>query len=149
MLFRSPSPSAVPRLTEMGVEPFLVGSAMDSVLAQRLARRLCPKCKDPYQPTPLELEHSHFPWVPGEPVPELYRPVGCPSCARTGYKGRLALHELMLVGEDIERLAVSRSSGTDIGKVARAHGMVSLRDDGWTKVRQGITSIAEILRVVS
>jgi type IV pilus assembly protein PilB len=148
-LHTNDAPSAVTRLTEMGVEPFLVGSALDSVLAQRLARRLCVKCKREYQPTPVELEQSRFPWVPGEDLPTLWRAAGCTACSKTGYKGRLALHELMLVGEEIERLAVSRASGTDIGKVARAQGMATLRDDGWAKVRQGITSVEEILRVVS
>jgi type IV pilus assembly protein PilB len=148
-LHTNDAPSAVTRLTEMGIEPFLVGSALDSVLAQRLARRLCSRCKEPYEPSEAELLGARFPWVPGEPVPVLHRPVGCSSCSKTGYKGRLALHEVMLVGEDIERLAVSRASSTDIADVARQQGMVSLRDDGWAKVVDGVTSIEEILRVVA
>ena len=148
-LHTNDAPSAVVRLTEMGIEPFLVGSALDSVLAQRLARRLCPKCKEPYEPSEHEMLGARFPWLPGESVPVLHRPVGCSSCSKTGYKGRLALHEVMLVGEEIERLAVSRASSTEIGDVAHKQGMVSLRDDGWAKVIDGVTSIEEILRVVA
>jgi len=89
-----------------------------------------------------------FPWQDGEPLPELFRPVGCSVCAKTGYKGRLALHEVMLVSEEIERLAVERASATAIERVAREQGMVTLRDDGLAKVVAGITSLDEILRVV-
>ncbi len=148
-LHTNDAPSAITRLTEMGIEPFLVGSALDSVLAQRLARRLCSKCKEEYQPTEQELLGARFPWLPSEPAPTLFRPVGCSSCARTGYKGRLALHEVMTVTEEVERLAVSRASSAEIEKVAYSQGMISLRDDGWAKVVQGVTSIEEILRVVA
>jgi type IV pilus assembly protein PilB len=149
-LHTNDAPSAITRLTEMGIEPFLVGSALDCVLAQRLARRLCPKCKEPFQPAVEDLERARFPWSPDEgPPPELHRPVGCSACAKTGYKGRLALHEVMSVTEEIERLAVDRASGTEIGNVARAQGMTTLRDDGMAKVRAGLTSIEEVLRVVA
>ncbi|SFJ96723.1 GspE/PulE family protein [Cellulomonas sp. KH9] len=148
-LHTNDAPSAVTRLTEMGIEPFLVGSALDCVVAQRLARRLCTKCKEPYEPTPVELEAAQFPWVPGEPLPQLYRPTGCSACSRTGYKGRLALHEVMRVTEDIERHAVAHSSSADIGATAVKQGMRRLREDGWYKVADGLTSIEEILRVVA
>ena len=148
-LHTNDAPSAVTRLTEMGIEPFLVGSALDCVVAQRLARRLCPKCKEAYQPTPVELEAAQFPWMPGEPLPQLYRPAGCVACSRTGYKGRLALHEVMRVTEDIERHAVAHSSSADIGATAVKQGMRRLREDGWYKVADGLTSIEEILRVVA
>jgi type IV pilus assembly protein PilB len=148
-LHTNDAPSAITRLSEMGIEPFLVGSALDTVLAQRLARRLCGRCKEPYRADPQELELARFPLRPQEPPPVLYRPVGCPGCARTGYKGRLALHEVMSVSEEIERLAVTRSSASDIGRLAREQGMTSLREDGMAKVRQGDTSIEEILRVVA
>ncbi|MBO0900378.1 Flp pilus assembly complex ATPase component TadA [Cellulomonas sp. zg-ZUI222] len=148
-LHTNDAPSAVTRLTEMGIEPFLVGSALDCVVAQRLARRLCAKCKEPYRPTPTELEAARFPWVAGEPLPELYRPTGCVACSRTGYKGRLALHEVMQVTEDIERHAVAHSSSADIGATAVKQGMRRLREDGWYKVAAGDTSIEEILRVVA
>jgi type IV pilus assembly protein PilB len=147
-LHTNDAPSAITRLTEMGIEPFLVGSALDSVLAQRLARRLCPKCKEAYTPTHGQLAEMRFPWSPDEPPPTLYRPVGCSSCAKTGYKGRLALHEVMAVSEEVERLAVARASALEIGKVAREQGMITLRDDGLAKVKAGHTSIEEIFRVV-
>ena len=140
--------SAITRLTEMGIEPFLVGSAIDCVLAQRLARRLCKKCKESYVPTPQALLAAHFPWQDGEPLPELFRPRGCSVCSKTGYKGRLALHEVMVVSEEIESLAVERASATVIGQVARRDGMITLRADGLTKVGAGVTSLDEILRVV-
>ncbi len=148
-LHTNDAPSAVTRLIEMGIEPFLVGSALDCVVAQRLARRLCPKCKAAYRPAEVELIAARFPWSPGEELPVLYKPVGCSSCSKTGYKGRMALHEVMRVTEEIERLAVTHASAADIQRVAQEQGMVSLRDDGWTKVLLGDTSVEEILRVVA
>jgi len=140
--------SAVTRLTEMGIEPFLVGSALDCVLAQRLARRLCSKCKEPYIPTPETLVASRFPWKDGEPLPTLHRGVGCSMCAKTGYRGRMALHEVMPVSEQIERLTVERASVAHISIAAAEEGMVSLRMDGMQKVLAGHTSLDEVLRVV-
>ena len=148
-LHTNDAPSAITRLIEMGIEPFLVGSALDCVVAQRLARRLCEKCKEPYRPSPEEMESARFPWIAGEPVPEIFRPVGCVSCSRTGYRGRLALHEVMRVTEEIERHAVTHSSSAEIAATARKQGMIALRDDGWHKVAMGQTSIEEILRVVA
>ncbi|MBX6372393.1 MAG: type II/IV secretion system protein, partial [Acidothermus sp.] len=147
-LHTNDAPSAVNRLIEMGIEPFLVGSALDCVLAQRLARRLCQKCREPYTPTPQALREARFPWRDGDPLPTLYRAVGCAACSKTGYKGRVALHEVMTVTEEIERLAVERASAEAIGRVAREQGMVTLREDGLRKVAQGITTLEEIFRVV-
>jgi type IV pilus assembly protein PilB len=148
-LHTNDAPSAVTRLTEMGIEPFLVGSALDCVVAQRLARRLCSKCKVAYRPSPEEMMAARFPWVPGEPIPEIFRPGGCVACSKTGYRGRLALHEVMVVTEEIERHAVSHSSSADIAATAVKQGMITLRDDGWHKVALGDTTIEEILRVVA
>jgi type IV pilus assembly protein PilB len=147
-LHTNDAPSAVNRLIEMGIEPFLVGSALDCVLAQRLARRLCGRCKEAYEPTREAMVGFRFPWPADEPPPTLYRAVGCSNCSKTGYKGRLALHEVMAISEDIERLAVERASADAIRVVAREQGMVTLREDGLAKVLQGVTSIEEILRVV-
>jgi type IV pilus assembly protein PilB len=133
----------------MDIEPFLVGSALDCVVAQRLARRLCDRCKAPYNPEPGELATLR---VGAELQPlsgPLFRPVGCPSCSNTGYRGRIALHEVMTVTEEIERLAVARASSTEIGRVAIAQGMLTLRQDGWSKVQAALTSVEEILRVVA
>lgn len=147
-LHTNDAPSAVTRLTEMGIEPFLVGSALDCVVAQRLARKLCGKCKEPYLPEPAELLGARYPWQEGEEIPELHRPAGCSSCSGTGYRGRIALHEVMEVNEDIERHAVANSSAADILTSAKENGMITLREDGWHKVAMGLTSIEEILRVV-
>ena len=148
-LHTNDAPSAVTRLTEMGIEPFLVGSALDCVLAQRLCRRLCAKCKTEYEPAAEELAAARLDQDPDGPPATLHRAVGCAACAGTGYKGRVALHEVMSVTEEIERLAVARASATDIGRAAAGHGMTSLRQDGMAKVRAGTTSIEEVLRVVA
>jgi len=147
-LHTNDAPSAIVRLTEMGVEPFLVGSALDCVLAQRLARRLCSKCREEYTPDRDALVSARFPWEDGADLPTFYRAVGCSACSKTGYRGRLALHEVMPVTEEIERLTVERASAVEIGRVAREQGMQTLRDDGMAKVLAGVTTLEEILRVV-
>jgi type IV pilus assembly protein PilB len=147
-LHTNDAPSAVTRLVEMGIEPFLVGSALDAVVAQRLCRLLCDRCKVPYQPQLHELLDAGFPWRQDEPLPTVYSPAGCSACSNTGYRGRLALHEVMTITEEIERLAVARATTDDIGRAARAQGMETLRHDGWLKVVLGLTSIEEVLRVV-
>lgn len=147
-LHTNDAPSAITRLTEMGIEPFLVGSAIDCVVAQRLARRLCDRCKTPTSYTPRQLEHLRFPVRLDEPAPIVYQPVGCAHCSNTGYRGRIALHEVMSVSEEIERLAVARASSAEIARVATEQGLVSLRHDGWEKAKLGLTSVEEILRVV-
>jgi len=143
------APAAVTRLVEMGIEPFLVGSALDAVLAQRLCRSLCDRCREAYEPKPQDLLNVGFPWAEGDKLPTLYRPSGCSKCANTGYRGRIALHEVMSVNEGIERLAVARASTDEIARAAQAQGMTTLRHDGWLKVTQGKTSIEEVLRVVA
>ncbi len=148
-LHTNDAPSAVTRLVEMGIEPFLVGSALDCVVAQRLARRLCDRCKEPYDHDVGKLVPLRFGLFPGQAIPPLYRPVGCASCSGTGYRGRIAIHEVMPVSEEIERLAVERVSSLTIGKTAIEQGMSTLREDGWAKVRMGLTSVEEILRVVA
>jgi type IV pilus assembly protein PilB len=148
-LHTNDAPSAVTRLTEMGIEPFLVGSALDCVVAQRLARRLCSRCKVEYQPEAKDLVNLRVGYDPATPVPTLFQPVGCTHCSNTGYRGRIAIHELMIVSEEIERLAVARASAADIARAAREQGMLTLREDGWSKAKLGYTSIEEILRVVA
>jgi type IV pilus assembly protein PilB len=148
-LHTNDAPSAITRLTEMDIEPFLVGSALDCVVAQRLARRLCDRCKMPYNHDPDSLAALRIGYDRSQPVPTLFQPVGCASCSNTGYRGRIALHEVMAVSEEIERLAVARSSSAEIGRVAREQGMLTLRQDGWAKAQLGYTSIEEILRVVA
>ncbi|MSW27126.1 MAG: type II secretion system protein GspE [Actinobacteria bacterium] len=139
------------RLLEMGVEPFLVTSALDVVLAQRLARRLCDRCKEPYQPSEEELLSARWAMetIDIGDWPTLYRAVGCAACGRTGYRGRFALHEVMPISEEIERLIIERRSVEDLSKVAQMEGMIPLRQDGLRKAAMGMTSIEEIFRVVT
>jgi type IV pilus assembly protein PilB len=148
-LHTNDAPSAVTRLTEMGIEPFLVGSSLDCVIAQRLARRLCPWCKKSYTPTRNELDAARW---PDELLPtptELWSPGGCRSCSNTGYHGRIALHEVMPVSEGVERLAVEHASANDIARLAESEGMEILRVDGMRKALAGETSLAEVLRVAA
>ncbi|WP_296666857.1 ATPase, T2SS/T4P/T4SS family [Demequina sp.] len=146
-LHTNDAPSAMTRLIEMGIEPFLVGSAIDCVVAQRLARRLCSHCAVEYQVTAEQLPAA-VNWNPAENVPPLMRPHGCSRCSNTGYRGRVALHEVMVIDEDIERLTVGRASSAEIARAAEAKGMESLFMDGWAKVMDGTTSLEELLRVV-
>jgi len=149
-LHTNDAPGALSRLTEMGIEPFLTASAVDCVLAQRLARKLCEGCKEPYKPSQEMLRRNDFPQEAVDDWEEvtLYKPVGCGRCNGTGYKGRLGLYEVMLVTEAIERLTVERKSADEINRVAQAEGMRSLREDGIDKVLQGRTSVEEIARVI-
>lgn len=146
-LHTNDAPSAITRLIEMGIEPFLISSAVDCVQAQRLTRKLCKECKEPYTPSIEALNKIDFPLDNGE-APTLYRPKGCAKCNQTGYKGRIGLYEVMLTSETIERLTVEKATAEQIKTVAIEEGMKTLRDDGFEKIRLGITSIEEVMRVV-
>jgi type IV pilus assembly protein PilB len=139
------------RLVEMGVEPFLVGSALDCVVAQRLARQLCDNCNEPHEPTADELKL--FGWddadSPPQGKPRFRRAVGCQACSRTGYRGRIALHELLVVTEEIERCVMHATSVDDLQRVAIDQGMIPLRHDGLRKAALGLTSLEEVIRVVA
>ncbi len=145
-LHTNDAPSAVSRLVEMGIEPFLVGSALDAVVAQRLCRSLCTRCRAAYTPEQVELDSLAM--VLPEDIPQIYRAVGCTDCGGTGYRGRMALHEVMTMSEEIERATVRRASTDEIGRLAREEGMTTLREDGRLKIIQGRTTIEEVLRVV-
>ena len=148
-LHTNDAPGALSRLTEMGIEPFLTSSAVDCVLAQRLARRLCTQCREPYTATKEMLRKNDFPpEVCDRDDVVLYRAKGCSRCNTTGYKGRLGLYEVMIVSEAIRRLTVERKSADEISRVAAAEGMKSLREDGIDKVLLGMTSVEEIARVI-
>ncbi len=136
---------AYTRMIDMGVEPFLVGTTVEGIMAQRLARRLCKHCKQPWKPKPEELPHD-FPKELLE-TGTIYRPVGCRECRDTGYAGRVALYELLIPNDDIRRLAGEKAPSIEVKKVARANGMATLRDNGWKKVGLGITSVEEVVRV--
>jgi type IV pilus assembly protein PilB len=147
-LHTNDAPSAITRLIEMQVETFLVGSAIDCVVAQRLARQLCQKCKQAYAPEESELIEAGY---AESRIPDLgvfFRPSGCQSCSNTGYRGRIGLYEVMPMTEEIERLTVDRASSETVKRVALEQGMYTLRDDGLHKAASGLTSIEEIARVV-
>jgi len=142
------APSALTRLVEIGAEPYLVGTALTAVVAQRLARRLCVECRERADLDDETLQSAGFE-RPDHGVDAFYRPVGCRACSYTGYRGRVALHEVMTLSEDLEQQVVGRSRGRELRDIALAQGMVPLRDDGWAKVVAGITTIDEVLRVTA
>jgi type IV pilus assembly protein PilB len=137
------APSALGRLIDMGIEPFLVSSAVDCIVAQRLVRQLCTHCKRKQHISEAVLEEHGL--VGAEPQ----EPVGCSRCSNTGYRGRVGIYELMTVSEAIRSMILEHASIDDIVEVAEAAGMKRLRDDGMQKVRDGLTSIAEIERMTS
>jgi type IV pilus assembly protein PilB len=143
-LHTNDAPGAVSRLIEMGIEPFLVGSAVDCVVAQRLARLLCEECKKRTTITAEVMRANGF--NVGLDL-EAYEPVGCARCGGSGYKGRIGLYEVMWVSDTIRSLAVAREPAETIAHAAVHEGMMRLREDGLEKVRRGLTSIAEIARV--
>jgi len=147
-LHTNDAPSAITRLIEMQVETFLVGSAIDCVVAQRLARQLCQKCKQTYSPGESELIEAGYRESRIRDLGVFFRASGCQSCSNTGYRGRIGLYEVMPMTEEIERLTVDRASSETVKRVAVEQGMYTLRDDGLHKAASGLTSIEEIARVV-
>jgi type IV pilus assembly protein PilB len=144
-LHTNDAPGAVARLTEIGAEPYLVATALSAVVAQRLARRLCATCRQPYREDPAVLARLGVPHADETPV--LYRAAGCPACSGTGYRGRVGVHEVMSMSDELEALVVKNATGTEMREVALAQGMTTLRDDGWAKALEGLTTIEEVLRV--
>jgi type IV pilus assembly protein PilB len=145
-LHTNDAPMAAVRLIDMGIEPFLVASGIECVIAQRLARRLCPECKRPVAVSAAELKKSGF--ADAGRGFEAYEPDGCVRCNGTGYLGRVGLYEVMVLSEEIRSLILRKAPGDEIAAAAVAGGMRRLRDDGLEKVRQGTTSIPEVLRVL-
>lgn len=143
-LHTNDAPSAVNRLTDMGIEPFLTASALSGVLAQRLVRRLCDKCRQPYTPTEAMLKSLNI--QGGRPQP-FFKATGCAHCNEKGYRGRLAIYELLVVNEEIRNLTMARASSGQIKEAAIENGMRTLRRDGVSKALQGLTSIEEVARV--
>jgi len=139
------APSTVNRLLNMGIEPFLVASATNLILAQRLGRRICPKCKEEVKVPDAALVELG---VPEEEVPDvrLFRGRGCDHCLNTGYKGRIAFYEVMPIGEEIRELILVGASATEIKREAIKLGMMTLRQSGIMRMREGITTIEEVIR---
>src|SRR5215831_16606039 len=150
-LHTNDAPGALTRLNEMGVEPFLTGSAVTGVLAQRLARKLCSHCCELYSPSVDELISAHVsPDVAAKSDgAAFYRKVGCPRCNQTGYKGRIGVYQLMTMTEEIENMAVTKASREEVERAALRAGMHSMWDDGLAKVAAGLTSVEELARIVS
>ena len=138
--------SSIGRLVDMGVESYLVSSALDSIVAQRLARRICAKCRQPREATPQMIQQMGF--DPDEGPITIYDAVGCKVCSDTGYRGRVCINEILLVSEEIQRMAVERRLSDEVQRVAVEQGMLTLRRDGMEKVRLGMTTLEEVLRVV-
>ncbi len=146
-LHTNDSPSAFTRLIDMGIEPFLVASTVEGVLAQRLVRTICPECKIEYEPEPHEIP-ADFPAPPGQKL-RLWKGAGCRACRQGGYKGRMGIYELMVSGDVIREMAVERVNASKIRQQALKEGMITLRQDGWRKVLMGKTTIDEIGRVTA
>ncbi|MER3415976.1 MAG: type II secretion system protein GspE [Gemmataceae bacterium] len=150
-LHTNDAPSAFTRLVDMGVEPFLVASTIEGVMAQRLVRTLCPECKTAYRPDLLELPQDFLETAKkhGSDLGELqlYRGTGCRACRQTGYRGRIGIFELMITGDSIRELCVQRANAAAIRNQALAEGMITLRQDGWRKVLAGITTVEEVARM--
>jgi type IV pilus assembly protein PilB len=143
-LHTNDAPTAITRLTEMGIEPFLVASAIDCVVAQRLVRTLCTHCK---RRTIISADVLRDHGFRAQLDIEAYEPVGCVRCGGSGYRGRTGLFEVMLLSEEIRSLALQRAPADQIALVAAREGMRGLREDGLEKVKGGLTSMAEVARV--
>jgi general secretion pathway protein E/type IV pilus assembly protein PilB len=133
-------------MIDMGVEPFLVASTVEGVMAQRLVRRLCPQCKEAYTPAEAEIP-ADFPKDKLKEIGgKLYRNRGCRACRNVGFAGRMGIYELLITSERIRKLAHDRASTWDITRAGLEEGMTTLRKDGWRKVLAGKTTIDEIAR---
>jgi type IV pilus assembly protein PilB len=148
-LHTNDAPGAITRLNEMGVEPFLTGSAVSAVLAQRLARKLCTHCCEMYTPSTDELIKARVSPDVAAAADGIvfYRKTGCPRCGQTGYKGRIGVYQLLVMSESLESLAASKASREELERAAIEEGMRTLWDDGLAKVASGLTSLEELARV--
>jgi general secretion pathway protein E len=146
-LHTNDSATALTRLVDMGVQPFLVASSLIGILAQRLIRTVCPECREPYVPTDEEISQLG---IRREMIPRpgfIYRARGCPRCLDTGYTGRSGIYEMMRIDENIQQLILKNADSNTIKKAAQAAGMLTLREDGAFKICEGRTTIEEIVRV--
>ena len=143
-LHTNDAPSAITRLINMGVEPYLIGAALNMVLAQRLVRRTCPKCREAYEPARTlrkAIERMGF------NIDKFYKGVGCRKCRNTGYSGRVGVHELLTITDELRDAIVAGASVAQLRRIGTADGMVTLRHDGFRKVREGLTSVEEIIQI--
>lgn len=147
-LHTNSAPAAITRLIDMGIEPFLISSSLTTVVAQRLVRKLCTDCRKPYKPAPEVLKRLPLSEKEAEQI-TFYEPVACESCSTTGYKGRIAIFEIMMMTPAIAKLTIARADTLDIAKQAQKDGMTTLVQDGIEKIKQGLTTIDEVLSVAS
>jgi type IV pilus assembly protein PilB len=145
-LHTNDAPGAIARLNEMGIETFLTASAVDCVVAQRLARELCPHCKTPMKIPVAALADAG---ITAEADLDAFEPVGCSRCGNSGYRGRVGIYSVMTLSERLKEMTVNRAPEPEIASVAREEGMLTLREDGFAKVREGQTSLEEVLRVTA
>ena len=141
------SASTITRLLDMGIEPFLVASSVEGIVAQRLVRGLCPACRQPVEMDEEVLREHNFPFERLKDEGPIYEAAGCDECRGNGYKGRTGIFEILPVTDEVRPLVIAHASASEIKQRALEHGMKTLRDDGWDKVLAGITTIDEILRV--
>jgi len=143
-LHTNDSSSAITRLINMGVEPYLIGAALNVVLAQRLVRRICAKCREEYEPPrPLRKAIERM----GFSIDAFYRGIGCRKCRNTGYSGRLGVHEFLFVNDELRDAIVAGQSVADLRRIGATYGMITLRLDGFRKVREGLTSLEEVIQI--
>ena len=151
-LHTNDAPGALTRLMDMGIEPFLIASAIEMIIAQRLVRRLCPACSEtipfPHDEMVETLRGLRLEPIKGEGVTSLKRPTGCGQCRNTGYSGRVGIYEILRVDDHLHDLIVERASSRDVRKKALLHGMRPLEESGWNLVKEGVTSLEEIFRVI-
>jgi general secretion pathway protein E/type IV pilus assembly protein PilB len=145
-LHTNDAPSAFTRLIDMGIEPFLVSSTVEGVMAQRLVRTICKDCKVEYEPDQSDVPPD-FPGAGGRLT--LFKGAGCRSCRQSGYRGRLGLFELLVASDPLRELIVARENAMRIRQQALKEGMVTLRQDGWRKVLAGMTTLEEVCRVTA
>ncbi|MGG1550670.1 GspE/PulE family protein [Paenibacillus ferrarius] len=142
-LHTNDSVSTITRFRDMGVEPYLIASSLIGVVAQRLVRRICTECKVAYTPTEQE---QFFMRNKGIHVDRLHKGTGCGNCNRTGYRGRFAIHEILVVNEELRKLISNKASVQEMRTAAQANGLIQLMDDGIQKVKQGYTTLQEVIR---
>ncbi|MBZ0257750.1 Flp pilus assembly complex ATPase component TadA, partial [bacterium] len=147
-LHTNDAPGANTRLVEMGIKPFLVASAIQAIIAQRLVRTICKECKEPYEADPMVIKDLGF--DPDEYQGHTFmRGKGCETCNYTGYKGRTAIHEILENSDEIRDLVMNNASTDEIRKLGRKQGMRTLREDGWQKVLRSMTTMVEVARITA
>jgi type IV pilus assembly protein PilB len=144
-LHTNDAPSSFNRLIDMGMEPFLIASSIQLIAAQRLVRRVCVKCREPAPSSGEALIDIGFSPEDAENI-TVYRPAGCPDCNMSGYKGRVALYEVLPVSDGIREMVLNKAPTSELRAQARAEGMITLRESGLAKIWQGITTVEEVLR---